>query len=398
MVVSPDGRNLYAASPGVSEDLDADIPGAPAAITTFRREPSGAVVQLPGRRGCVARRRLARCGVLRELPASAPETSIVVSPDGGHVYVAAGDVVLAFRRAEGGALAALRRPEGCLAARARIGCRAVRGASQLSSAALSPDGTTLYVGGERGLAVLSRDPPSGALTQLRGRAGCVTGVASRDRCRRARGLESADSVAVGAGGGTVYVASLPSSSIAAFARDRSSGELRQLPGRAGCVRSGGGPGCMRARALRDVSFVIASRDGRSLYAANIDAIAVFSRVQGTGEIRQLRATGGCVSEDGNGCAGLRGFDAPSAIALSHDGGLAYVGGHDVAVLARDRSSGSLKQLPGKAGCVNSDNPDECVEGDAATGAFALALSGDDRHLYTTVSEAGSGLAVYATGR
>ncbi len=55
-----------------------------------------------------------------------------------------------------------------------------------------------------------------------------------------------------------------------------------MSGRAGCMTTSQAPDCTRARALKEVSSLAVSPDGRYLYAAAFksDAVTVFKRLKG----------------------------------------------------------------------------------------------------------------------
>ena len=57
--------------------------------------------------------------------------------------------------------------------------------------------------------------------------------------------------------------------------------MAQKPGRAGCLAPRSVPGCSRARALRGVSSIALSPDGRYLYstAFGSNAVDIFRRTQ-----------------------------------------------------------------------------------------------------------------------
>ena len=57
--------------------------------------------------------------------------------------------------------------------------------------------------------------------------------------------------------------------------------MKQLPGRGGCLAPRSVPGCTRARALRGVSSIALSPDGRFLYSTSFgsDAVDIFRRNQ-----------------------------------------------------------------------------------------------------------------------
>jgi DNA-binding beta-propeller fold protein YncE len=214
---------------------------------------------------------------------SAPE-EVAVTPDSRYVVVAGSrsNAVAVLRHGPSG----LSQPEGeagCIATGAAEGCasgRALRGPVDL---AITADGREVYVASSisDGIAVLHRNRGTGALTQSRGRAGCISQGGGRGRCADGRALDEVWGVAVSRDGRNVYAVSAKVNTLAALARDESSGTLAQLPGRYGCFIRAGGFGCPDGRGLTVAVAVTVSPDGRNVYAASEDAylgaIAVFRR-------------------------------------------------------------------------------------------------------------------------
>ena len=209
--VSPDGRHLYAVAQGDG------------AILAFARDPrTGALAPLPGLDGCI-------------------------SHDGSSGT--------------------------CRQGRGLLGARAL---------ATSRDGRSVYVVSEFGnaVAVFARDRRTGALTQLAGLDGCVTEGGSTSTCAGGTALLGPRGVAVSGDGRHVYVAAAGSNAVAVFARNRKTGALAQLPAPAGCVSEDGtGGACRDGKALKSAGGVVVSGDGRSVYVASLgsSAVAVFAR-------------------------------------------------------------------------------------------------------------------------
>ncbi len=76
------------------------------------------------------------------------------------------------------------------------------------------------------------------ITKLEGTAGCVADTASPlsgSACTQARALKDVTDVAISPDGKFAYSASFTSSAVNAFSRNPQTGALRQLPGAAGCI-------------------------------------------------------------------------------------------------------------------------------------------------------------------
>lgn len=112
---------------------------------------------------------------------------------------------------------------------------------------MSPDGKFAYVGSYgspssgSSLTAFSRDPATGALTQLPGIAGCYTADGSSGAgpgtCTAVRDLGNGDGrdLAITSDGRFAYFTGQSTSSVALFSRDPETGVLTQLPGSAGCI-------------------------------------------------------------------------------------------------------------------------------------------------------------------
>ncbi len=146
--------------------------------------------------------------------------------------------------------------------------------------------------------------PRDELTQLPGSAGCVRDASAADpNCPDvAAGLNGALSVAVSPDGRNVYVASINVGQVATFSRDPSSGALSQLPGAAGCVQDvhaqpdSSCPGT--ARGIHGARWVTVSPDGRNVYVTSpvADSVAAFARDQRSGALAQLAGDDACVRD------------------------------------------------------------------------------------------------------
>ena len=301
------------------------------------------------------------------------------------------------------------------------------GQSDASSIVLSPDGRFAYVVSPysgRGLnasgrtvevpggtiAAFSRDPATGALTQLGGAGACV-----KDRdvpanrvtspCQvKARGLSGAKTITVSPDGNHVYVASLNNGAIAAFARDAVTGILTQLPGADACIQDARFPGdeCQRkAVGLSGVRWVTVSPDGKSVYAAApaSDGIVVFARDVTSGGLVQRQCIRDRLARVKTCPTTGVGLNYPRTIAVSPDSKSVYVAsdsadtvykgdaanGDAVSAFSRDSSTGMLTQLPGAAACIRDrrgrPNTGCTTVGRGLLDAFHVTVSPDGKNVY-----------------
>ena len=379
IVISPDGRHAYVASYGSH------------GIAAFRRaRRTGLLEQLPGRRGCVRHGGGRFCGRGRAIGGP---VSIAISPDGASVYVASAgsDAVSVFARNwRTGVISQLAGERGCVSQRAGGGCVVGRALNEPTSVAVSPDGTHVYVTGRRfpsGVAVFDR-AADGSLAQPAGAAGCVTHRGGFD-CAAARALASPEEVAVSPDSRFVLVASMRSSAVIVLAQGPEG--LSQADGATGCIANGGGSeGCTPGRGLAGPVDLAVTRDGRNVYVASSigDAIAILARNRSTGVLRQAPGRAGCISQGGGGgrCIRGHGLDEVWSVAVSPDGRNVYGVSTKVnmlAVMARTASTGGLAQLPGRYGCFIRGRGGllGCPEGRGLTGAVSVTVSRNGRNVY-----------------
>ena len=259
--------------------------------------------------------------------------------------------------------------------------------------ALSPDGKSLYVASFNAdsLTAFSRDAKTGQLRQLGGGSGCIVEDPYRSSCVEGVGLDNPSAVVVSPDGRSVYVASYYSHAVAAFARDRGTGALTQLARPDACISASELEfGCAEGAALGGATALAVSPDGRHVYAAAAlsSAVSVFARNASTGALREV----GCIRDadstgPGDPCSAGRGLDGATSVAVSRDGRNVYVaslGSGAVAAFVRDRATGALSQLPGTAGCAAHEAIEgtaTCADVRALSGAFAVAVSGDGKNVY-----------------
>jgi DNA-binding beta-propeller fold protein YncE len=363
--VAVSGRNVYVAS------ADSDT------VTVLRRS-GRRVLQPRADRGCIGGGPFSGC---RTATALDKPTSVAVSPDGKNVYVAAmgsSAVDIMARSPVTGALT----QTGCIAARPTPGCATGPGLGGVDVVTVSPDGDDVYAGSFRSGAVVSfaRSPGSGALTQT----GCVS--AHAPGCAPGTALAGVEGLAISADGDNVYAAAAISGAIAVLDR-RADGTLRQPPPPRGCLAESTADGCARARVTGGADAVAVSPDGKNVYvAAGLeDGMAVFSRDTGTGALRQLPGTTGCIVDAAAiGCSLGRAFADPEGLAVSPDGKNVYVGAFGsgaVDVFNRKSPSGRLIQKTKRFGCVVNRRKPGCARGRALAGANAIALSPSGGRVY-----------------
>jgi DNA-binding beta-propeller fold protein YncE len=289
-------------------------------------------------------------------------------------------------------------------------CRAIRGGSDATTVAISPDGRFAYVvgyglsndpdpalGGPV-LAAFSRNTKTGVLTQLRGKAGCLSqdGASQNGlgQCTKARDLGSGDaiSIAISSNGRFLYVASQYDDSgtavggIVIFRRSLKTGRLLQLAGTLGCITADGssnkGPGtCAVGREVDDISAVHITPDQKYLYASNYDSqpysgIAIFRRNLNTGALRQLAGREGCITDNGmtpqsggkQVCRAMPNVGSPWDVATPGNK-FVYIPDRDndlVQAFRRD-AQGGLVPLTGKGACVSDSGSSPLGAGSCVAG-------------------------------
>jgi DNA-binding beta-propeller fold protein YncE len=295
-----------------------------------------------------------------------------------------------------GALSQLRGSHGCVGASSarRAGCataRALKGPGPFMGSraiAVSPDGNNVYVASSTSgaIAIFDRDERTGALSQPSGTAGCIARPGAKGGCATALGLIGPNSVAVSGDGRNVYATSRGSNSVTAFARDRKTGALHQLPG--GCISGLSIPGCTAGQALVAPDVIVISRDGKNVYAGSFfgNAVAVFTRDPSTGALTQPTGSAACIAEAISGCAPGIALGAVEGLAITEDGASVYTGSalsNAVAILTRNPSTGALTQATDGSGCIVDAPLAGCVTGVQLAGANAVALSPGDTQAYVT---------------
>jgi 6-phosphogluconolactonase (cycloisomerase 2 family) len=231
--------------------------------------------------------------------------------------------------------------------------------------AISTDGAHLYTSGpaEDGVAIYARDGGTGGLTRT---GTLLDGLGGVD------GLAGARSITLSPGGAHAYVAGAVDNAVSVFSRNGATGALTQVEVERDGVASVDGLQFARGLAV--------SPDGGHLYVAGEgdDAVAAFARNAGTGALT-------FVEVERDGVNGVDGLDGASGVALSPDGQHVYVASaadDAVAVFARDPGTGALAFVE-----VEQDGLD------GIGGALGVVVSTDGGQVY--VASPYDGVAVFA---
>ena len=120
---------------------------------------------------------------------------------------------------------------GCIANAPTDGCTTGIALDAPEGMAISADGNNVYVAAalSNAVAVLTRDPSTGALTQATDGSGCIIERRAH-RLHDRHELSGANAVAVSPDDGDVYVTSLISNSLTSFTRTAGTGQLTQQSG------------------------------------------------------------------------------------------------------------------------------------------------------------------------
>lgn len=210
LVVSPDGGNVYVAAGASATE---------GAVFAFKREGDGALQPLPGTEDCISE---AVSGCDTSAIALQGSEALAISPNGANVYATSASknaLVELKRNSETGALEQLGGKDACVTTETIVGCTTVKAVGNSRGVAISPDGENVYVGsaGENAVAAFSRGA-EGALVALTGGAECVTSSATGCASVKLLGLEEARRVAVSPDGTNLYVAGQKAGAIVELAR------------------------------------------------------------------------------------------------------------------------------------------------------------------------------------
>ena len=385
LAISPDGRNVYVTSSKSN------------AIAIFTRDiKTGVLRQRSGTSGCIA---LAGANGCARAAGLALPNSVSVSPDGRNVYATSlgSNAVVSFRRNPStGALAYLGGGAGCIANAAGAGCIAGRALDGPDAVTVSPNGANVYVAAFIGsaVAVFSRNPSTGVLTQPTDDTGCLVEIPTAG-CTTDLALGNPEGVAVSPDDANVYVAAPGSNAVDTFTRNPSTGALTQATDGTGCIVNTALAGCTTGVQLAGADALAVSPDGASVYVTSFgsNSVTAFTRATNTGQLTQLTGTSACVINLlAVNCSLGRKLSSPEGLAVSPDGASVYVtaftsGALDV--FNRNADSGAVTQKFRAPGCLLGNPPPGCLRGRGLSGASSVAVSPDGRYVYSAAFRSAS---------
>jgi 6-phosphogluconolactonase (cycloisomerase 2 family) len=344
VVVSPDGRHVYAA--GASDD----------AVDVFERN---------GETGALTLVQVAKDGV-GTIDGLAFPASLALSPDGAHLYVAAGrsnGVAVFGRDAATGALTFIESQ--------RNGVAGVEGLTGASAVVVSGDGSFVYAAGQQDHAVVvfRRNALTGWLTFVEVVRQGVNGIT---------GIAGPLGLAVSPDGMNLYVASGDLAAVGAFRRDATTGRLRLVD-----VEDEEG----LTFGLSGIHSVAVSPDGAHVYAtAQADsAVVTFRRNPRSGALTMTDV----VSE---GLDEIDGLAGALRATVSPDGANVYVASthaNTISAFTRDKKSGALTYVESQTGAPICT----CL-----AFARAVAVSPDNKSVYVAGASSNAVSVFRVTGK
>ena len=372
VAITADGHNLY-------------VGGGTSIAVFQRDAKTGALTQLAGILGCVSSSGGAGCGHALGLSGVAQIALSPDGRHLYAVSSISGSVTAFARDEKTGSLTQLRGAAGCVRPGGEGGCASGVGLAGATALVIAPDGRSLYVAGKEANAVasFSIDPVGGALLQLGGKGACVRGGDDPGACLDGRALLGADALAISPDGAIVYAAAKDVDAVAVLQRDPTTGALSQQAGLTGCIRLSGGLGCATARSMAQPTALTIAPGGRDLYVASGsgNAISVLQRDTATGLLIQPAGTAGCIGQGIADCTAAPLLTAPAALAMGPDGSsltVATSGDGTLITLHRDTTTGLLAAVPAPSGCISTTAAGGCqalgVLGPATS--MAIAPAGD----------------------
>jgi hypothetical protein len=255
VALPPSGAGLYVAG-GYAGGDGADGGTAPdGALAALSFNPStGAFAQL----NCMPATSDVACAGTAQ-PVVAGIEAAIVSPDGRHIYSGGFNGIGGWNRNE--ATGTLSSQVTCLyRVTAQGSCKEEDRLGVITQLAITPDGEWLLAGGSNGLAVLDRQPLSGALSV----ATCFKRSGTAGPCPVLDGFAGAVGAAVRGDAKTVYLVGAgigAAGELRAFHLDAATGGLTPFA----CVSVLAGPACTPGAGLLNAQDVALSDDGRGLY-------------------------------------------------------------------------------------------------------------------------------------
>jgi len=361
VVVSPDGKNVYATA--------AD----PGAVIIFdRNTANGELTLKAGAAGCISDTSLGGiCAIGRGLMGAGGfynSTALKLSPDGKNLYVSSyfeSGLAIFDRNSRTGVLTQKPGINGCFSKDGESNgvadsCTVARGFGGFDTVVVSPDGKNLYGGSwdDDGVVAFGRNTANGDLTQLAGKQGCISNTGSSDACTVGRALDAVNSIVTSPDGKTVYAVGGSGNregtgAVVILDRNVSTGVLTQKPGPAGCISNTTTDIYMtdctlfsadESKVMANTYDIVISRDGRNAYVLNLDgnSLVMLARARTTGALTvpAKTTTESCIGSlsDPNPCAVATEMIAPQGLALSPNGKNLYVASTNAdAILTFDRS-------------------------------------------------------------
>jgi DNA-binding beta-propeller fold protein YncE len=380
IALSPDGKNVYVASSK-----------SDAVAIFARNPKTGALTQPAGSDGCIAAKGSGGCAKAigldgpNSVAVSANGRNVYATSRGSNA------IASFLRNPKTGALRQLPPAgAGCISALPIPGCAGGRALLGPDVVVISPDGENVYAGSFFGnaVAVFARNPKTGALSQPGGSAGCIAETATSG-CATGIALGAVEGLAVSRDGSSVYAASALSNALAVLTRDPSTGALAQATGGSGCIVDSPLTGCTAGFELGGANAVAVSPGSDVLYATSLlsNSVTTFAPSTSSAGLAQKEGPAGClVWLRAVGCSFGRALSAPEGLAVSPNGANVYVAAFAtgaIDVLARNRESGTVAQRPGSAGCLAPKSVPGCTRARALRGVSSIALSPDGRYLYST---------------
>jgi DNA-binding beta-propeller fold protein YncE len=378
VAISPDAKNVYVASSKSN------------AIAVFKRNQSdGTLSQRSGTAGCIAAAGAGGCAPAVGLihPNS---VAVSPDGQNVYATAVGSNAITAFsRNSSTGALTQAGDGSGCVSNAALTGCTTGRALDGADVVTVSPDGKNVYVGAFVGnaVAVFARDASTGALTQPAGDSGCLTN-APTGGCTTAIGIGSPEGMAVSADGNNVYVAAAVSDDVAVLDRDPSTGALTQAGDGSGCISNAALTGCTTGTQLSGADAVAVSPDDADVYVTSLfsNSLTSFTRTAGTGDLAQQSGTSACaIYVFAVGCSLARAMSGTEGLAVSADGANVYTAADEsnaIVVFNRNTSTGAVIQKSGRMGCVTTSKAPDCRRARALSQVGSLAVSPDGKNVYS----------------